>query len=80
MAAPDEHPFDTTLIDEALRLSEAERLALSERLWRDYLVLNPDQPRGFFVQFESTAPSFVFLTRSSVRTRRRAPIHQAARL
>ena len=53
MTSPAEPPFDTTLLDEALRLTEAERLALAERLWREYLVLNPDQPRGFFAQFDS---------------------------
>jgi hypothetical protein len=55
MTSPEAHRFDTTLLDEALRLTEEERLALAERLWRDYLVLNPDQPAGFFVQFDSFA-------------------------
>jgi hypothetical protein len=53
MTASPDHPFDTTLLDEALRLTEAERLALCEQLWRDYLVLNPDQPKPFFAQFDS---------------------------
>jgi len=53
MTASPDYPFDTTLLDEALRLTEAERLALCERLWREYLVLNPDQPKPFFAQFDS---------------------------
>jgi hypothetical protein len=53
MANQPEHPFDPTLIEEALRLTEGERLALCERLWAEYLVLNPDQPKPFFAQFDS---------------------------
>jgi hypothetical protein len=53
MADPRELPFDKTLLDEALELTPSERLHLQERLWREYLALNPDQPKGFFVQFDS---------------------------